>query len=494
MSDVPRAEMRWLASAARVQTCRSGRFFEMFGACGGQTAGMPRVTLTVGALAVALMIAAATAAAQEVHPTSQAIRANATFLATAPPPPAPGAMCLVDSGVDLNPDTSANVIARIAYLNTPGLATDDVDPNKHGTLMASVASAPANNWGMTGIWPHLQIVSVRAANVGTRSFPFGRYATAVDRCREMAMSGLPIRSVNLSLGGTTSPTNDDLRVVAGATGGARSDGLSVVAAAGNAPGAVQQPAAMDGVFAVGAGPEAVAGLCPFAAGGGGGLDIIAPGCRLDQTMPDGQRSIGEGSSQASVIVSTILTALRSYVPHLTAEQAEGLLIATARGGHVDAAAAFRAAGLASLVDAAPAATPAGGSSSTTTIMPADPTDPPSWKPVGDGCPPEGRRLPAPSGTAKLRGRRLTLKLICVPPGVRVRVEFRARKPRSEFATRRVALRTVKLRSGASKLTTPKRWSFARVSYVRKGRKAAVATFRATAARKAKGVKLVIDDA
>lgn len=308
------------------------------------------------------------------------------------------------------------------------------------------------------------------------------------------MAGLPIRSVNLSLGGTTSPTSDDLRVVAGATAGARTDGLSVVAAAGNTPGAVQYPAALGGVIAVGAGPESVAGLCPFAAGGGGGLDIIAPGCRLDQAMPDGQRSIGEGSSQASVIVSTILTALRSYAPHLNAEQAEGLLVATARGGHVDAAAAFRAAGLGVLIDAAPPAIPAGGSSGTTTIMPADPAEPPSWEPVGEGCPPEGRRLPAPAGTAKLRGRRLALKLTCVPAAVRVRVEFRARKPRSEFSTRRVALRTVKLRSDGSTLTAPKRWSFARVSYVRKGRKAAVSTFRSASARKAKGVKLVIDDA
>lgn len=441
-----------------------------------------------------LITSAATAEAQEVHPTSQAIRANATFLATAPPPPAPGAMCLVDSGVDLNPDTSANVIARIAYLNTPGLATDDVDPNKHGTLMASVAGAPANSWGMTGIWPHLQIVSVRAANVGTRSFPFTRYAPAISRCHEVAVSGVPVRAVNLSLGGAALPSGDEFRVVAAAIDAAGGDGLTVVAAAGNTPGAVQQPAAMDGVVAVGAGAEAVTGLCPFAAGGGGGLDIIAPGCRLDQAMPDGQRSIGEGSSQAAVIVSTILTALRSYAPHLTAEQAEGLLVATARGGHVDAAAAFRAAGLAGLVDTAPAVSPAGGSSGTTTIMPADPTDPPSWTPVGDGCPPEGRRLPAPSGTAKLRGRRLVLKLSCDPPGVRVRVEFRARKPRSEFATRRVSLRTVTLHSGGSKLTTPKRWSFARVSYVRKGRKAAVSAFRSAAARKAKGVKLVIDDA
>ncbi|MBJ7469747.1 MAG: S8/S53 family peptidase [Solirubrobacteraceae bacterium] len=453
---------------------------------------MSRLALTVGALTAALITAPA-AEAQEVHPTSQAIRANATFLATAPPPPAPGAVCLVDSGVDLNPDTSANVIARIAYLNTPGLATDDVDPNKHGTLMASVAGAPGNGWGMTGIWPHLQIVSVRAANVGTRSFPFTRYAPAISRCHEMAVSAVPVRAVNLSLGGAALPSGDEFRVVAAAIEAAGRDGLSVVAAAGNTPGAVQQPAAMDGVIAVGAGPEAVTGLCPFAAGGGGGLDIIAPGCRLDQAMPDGQRSIGEGSSQAAVIVSTILTALRSYAPHLTAEQAEGLLVATARGGHVDAAAAFRAAGLAGLVDAAPP-TPAGGSSSTTTIIPADPTEPPSWKPIGSGCPPEGRRLPAPAGSAKLRGRRLALKLTCVPTGVRVRVEFRARRPRSEFATRRVALRTLKLRSGGRTITVPKRWSFARISYVRKGSKAAVSTFRSAAARKAKGVKLVIDDA
>jgi hypothetical protein len=53
----------------------------------------------------------------------------------------------------------------------------------------------------------------------------------------------------------------------------------------------------------------------------------------------------------------LLVALRSYKPELTATQAVQQLLSATRNGHLDAAAAFRAAGLGVIVDAGNAAIP-----------------------------------------------------------------------------------------------------------------------------------------
>ena len=78
---------------------------------GGRWAATVLWTLTVGA-------AGATTAGAEVgagaYPTSQAIAADAQFLEYAPPPAHPGVVCLVDSGVDPNPDTTAALVGAEA--------------------------------------------------------------------------------------------------------------------------------------------------------------------------------------------------------------------------------------------------------------------------------------------------------------------------------------------------------------------------------------------
>jgi hypothetical protein len=53
----------------------------------------------------------------------------------------------------------------------------------------------------------------------------------------------------------------------------------------------------------------------------------------------------------------VLVALRSYAPALTPAAAVQLLLSTTHNGHLDAAAAFRAAGLGDIVDAGNAAIP-----------------------------------------------------------------------------------------------------------------------------------------
>src|SRR3954454_7292678 len=140
-------------------------------------------TATVAALA---LTGAPPADAEYKTTTSQAVAAHAEWLPYAPPPPnGAAAVCLVDTGVDLNPDTASNVIARIAL---DGGDPSDLSDSKHGTQMAMVMGAPINDWGMVGAWPGVRIVSLRANQPGADSFSFLGYRNGLAKCLERAQS------------------------------------------------------------------------------------------------------------------------------------------------------------------------------------------------------------------------------------------------------------------------------------------------------------------
>src|SRR3954467_15360340 len=136
----------------------------------------------VTALAATIALLTATAATAEYKTTTaQALAAHAEWLPYAPPPPnGAAAVCLVDTGVDLNPDTASNVIARIAL---DGGDPSDLSDSKHGTQMAMVIGAPINDWGMVGAWPQVPIISVRAGD-GQDALSADSYVAGIERCRE----------------------------------------------------------------------------------------------------------------------------------------------------------------------------------------------------------------------------------------------------------------------------------------------------------------------
>ena len=71
------------------------------------------------ATSVTVFACAGKATAEPAVPTTMASVIHAEFLLDAPPPPPPykpAAVCVVDTGVDINPDTQAAVVAaRYAY-------------------------------------------------------------------------------------------------------------------------------------------------------------------------------------------------------------------------------------------------------------------------------------------------------------------------------------------------------------------------------------------
>ncbi len=340
--------------------------------------------------------------------TVQQAAADALFLQYAPAPPAPGVVCLVDSGVDPNPDTTP--ILAGSYALSPNTNTEDElaalnpslpggHPDGHGTYMAMIAAAPANGWGMVGLAPtSVRVFNMKALAAGQTTFAFSEYASAINACQALTAT-MPVSVVNLSLGSATQPTGEELEKLENDVRSAHKAGLGVVAAAGNEGGPVQAPADVEGVLGVGASdanPANLGAFCPFS-NRGAGLAVLAAGCG-SQTEPgagngieiafsdDGAPAWAEGTSEAASIVSAAEASMRAYSPTLSYSQAQGCITSTlANGGNLDVAAAFDACGLGQVVSegmaayrtANPAPTqPSNTGPPAATLFPAKPTQQP----------------------------------------------------------------------------------------------------------------------
>jgi hypothetical protein len=313
-----------------------------------------KIATTITATLVAFAAAALPAAADDVPlPTAQAQAMHAEFLAQAPTPATPGVTCVVDTGVNSNPDNDASFIDRQTVY--PGDGSDGDPDAHHGTYLAMNIAAPANGWGMIGIAPQTRILSIRAIDNGAHNFLSPAYTQGLDLCRQAKVQ----RSVNvttalLALGHADTDTTGDGQTVQSKIDQLRANGISVVAAAGNDGGGVQWPARYGPAFAVAA-SDANGGFCDTASRGTA-LDLSALGCRDDSALWDtGEPATIDGSSTSAGLVAGVLTALRAYKPELTPDQAEQLLVSNAdnagAGKVINVAAAFRAVGLGGMVDA-----------------------------------------------------------------------------------------------------------------------------------------------
>jgi Subtilase family len=307
--------------------------------------------------AVVVVLGAAPAIIHAETPiTTQAVADDGAFLPYAPPPAQLGGLCLVDTGVDVNPDTEGVVVDRTAI---DGGSGEDVSPTLHGTVMAMMAAAPANGWGMVGTAPRsIQIVSVGILEPGQTTFPFSSYAAGITACLRVRQQ-YNVRVINLSLGSPESPSSQDYESLVNAIERATDYGVAVVAAAGNDDGGpVEYPAAYPTVLSVGASDTQGGAFCSFS-NRGEGLRLIAPGCDLDGADPSSGEpnyNYWQGTSESSVIAASALDALESYRAELSPQAAEEDLTG-ADGGVLNIAQAFRNAGLGGIVAAGEAAEP-----------------------------------------------------------------------------------------------------------------------------------------
>ena len=371
--------------------------------------------------------------------TVQQAAANALFLQYAPAPSTPGIVCLVDSGVDPNPDTTPILVGSHALSSSTGtgdeLAALDPPlpgghPDGHGTYMAMVAAAPANGWGMVGFAPtSVRVFNLKALATGQTTFSFAEYASAIQYCQDLTAT-MPVSVVNLSLGSGTRPSAAEVEVLENYVQAANASGLSVVAAAGNEGGQVQAPADVPGVLGVGASeanPANMGVMCSFS-NSGPGLALFAPGCD-SQTLPGGggngieiafadtgEPAWANGTSEASVIVSAVEASMRAYSPTLTYVQAQGCITSTLTGEvDLNVAAAFDACGLEQIVNEGMAAYRAANSS---TAAPQPNSGPPAATLI------QAHRPSAPKPKivkVRFKRHRLTITVAAIPKGLRLRL-------------------------------------------------------------------------
>jgi Subtilase family len=389
------------------------------------------------AVLLALVLPAARAGA-ETGVTAQAVADNGAFLPYAPPPAQLAGLCLVDTGVNLNPDTEGVVVERTAL---DGGSGGDVSPTLHGTVLAMMAAA--NGWGMVGTAPHaVQIVSVRILEPAQTTFPFTAYSSGITECLELRHK-YNIRVINLSLGTAESPSGESYEALVNAVERATNYGVAVVAAAGNDDGgAVEYPAAYPRVLSVGATDTQGGGFCSFS-NRGEGLRLLAPGCDLDGADPvtgEPDYNYWQGTSEASAIAAAALGALDSYQPGLSPEAGEKALT-EADNGVLDIAQTFRNTGLGAIVTAGEAAEPGAQSKASPASSP-QPVTPLTAMTLT-------RPFRRPQARLKRVKHRLVLALSGRPSEAQVQVRYLGRRGRSR------RLRVLRTLQGAfTSLTLP----------------------------------------
>lgn len=263
-------------------------------------------------------------------------------------------VAVVDSGVDYHhPDLQGRVIKGI---NTTGEGAkhDPIDGQGHGTHVAGIIAAAANNGvGVAGLAPNVTILAEKVLNAQGNGTLFNIAAGI----RHAVNHGAKI--VNLSLGG---PAAED-PITLGVGAWAAKKGVLLVAAAGNSAGAVGTPARFANFYmAVGAtdSTDALASFSCF----GSELSVVAPGTKILSTMPTYHVPLNDkgyprhyaalnGTSMATPLVSALAALVWSANPGWTRQQVRTHLERTAVDlgapghdprfgfGRIDAAAALR---------------------------------------------------------------------------------------------------------------------------------------------------------
>jgi subtilisin family serine protease/flagellar hook assembly protein FlgD len=253
-------------------------------------------------------------------------------------------IAVVDSGVDVaHPDLAGRVSDTYNAVDTSTDVTDDVG---HGTFVAGVAAATADNGiGIAGASMGASVMAVKVADSGGQVFTDREAAGimwAVDHGADV---------INLSLG-SASPEQVESDAIAYAV----SHGVLVVAAAGNSGlTSPSYPAAYPKVVAVGA-TDAAGNRASFSQYGPW-VTVAAPGTAIRSTSPTAGSTFfapgydtGQGTSFSTPLVAAEAALLWSQRRGASADDVRAAIVASAHGyaglglgaGQVDLRAAFDA--------------------------------------------------------------------------------------------------------------------------------------------------------
>ncbi len=197
-------------------------------------------------------------------------------------------VAVIDTGISRNHyDLRGRVKKRVDFV---GRGPRGRELNGHGTHVAGTIAAAANDRGIVGAAPGVELYDVRA---------FGPDGTAnvSDIVAGINWSiEQRVDVINMSFG-----TTEDSYAMRHAIARARRAGIILVASAGNNGGQIEYPAAYKGVISVGA-LDQNNRLADFSSRRPK-LDTTAPGVGIKSTWPNNQFRVLDGTSMAAAHVS-----------------------------------------------------------------------------------------------------------------------------------------------------------------------------------------------
>lgn len=286
-------------------------------------------------------------------------------------------LCIVDTGLSRTHEDIGHYVGGRDFVSSD---SDPEDANGHGTHVASIAAALADNArGIAGA-AQASLLVARALDADGSGY-MSHVASAMRWCADQ---GAAVVSMSLS-GGPSAVLHDAVEYAA-------ARGALVVAAAGNdgCDDCVGYPAAYPEVVAVGC-TMSGGNLCSFSSRGPQ-VDIAAPGYAIlgaSATDDDGY-VLMSGTSMSTPLVSGVAALVKSREPTLTASALRERLLSTARDrgatGADDAYGRGEVDAYAALATSAPAPEP-------------EPAPEPTPEPTPE---PEPAPEPAPAGTLSWR--------------------------------------------------------------------------------------------
>ena len=228
-------------------------------------------------------------------------------------------VAIVDTGVhDQHPD----LIGRVRRVPGCGLGPTNSADTSHGTFIAGLVGAIANNSiATTGLDWGAEILDVRVLNGGK-----GSNVDIAAGIKCAAANNADIISLSfVQSGSQLSP------VLQAAINEAQAAGSLVVAAAGNDGYERQRfPAAAEGVLSVGALNESL-DMASFSTRGNW-IDLMAPGDNMLSLGAGSSNAVrrGNGSSFAAPLVAAAASLVKAHFPYFEAVQISSQLVRTAR--------------------------------------------------------------------------------------------------------------------------------------------------------------------
>ncbi|MBF7074393.1 S8 family serine peptidase [Glaciecola sp. MH2013] len=229
-------------------------------------------------------------------------------------------VCVIDTGFNLgHPDLGDQNNGVTGNANNSRVGNWFNDGNGHGTHVAGTISALANNEGVVGVYPGVDIHVVKIFDDNGQWTFSSDIIAAIQQCKDAGSN-----VVNMSLGGGGSSTAER-----NAMQSFVDDGIMLVAAAGNSGNtSLSYPASYDSVISVAAvdSSERRASYSQY----NSQVEIAGPGSAVRSTWPTNTYNTISGTSMATPHVAGAAALVWSFFPSCSNEQIRAALNITAK--------------------------------------------------------------------------------------------------------------------------------------------------------------------